>query len=394
MTQPSPHDKLTDALIKLVWAGSGSYALYSLYTDDLPKAAISGLVSTGAALMTSFGQGLMGQLTDSMKTRGDRTGKAIDKTLDSTVEIAWAKLSRFHKQYLEALKAHCYAIEIEGVQNLPPLALEEIFVPLRIESNQDPLSLNSGPQQIWDFLPQRYQTPSQYPYRRLVVLAAPGYGKSTLLRHLTLIFVSRPPAEKPEFIPVLLRLRDVYSLISAAVEPDAPITLDLPELIIEHLGNQAEFRSLQPSSSWFGEQLRQGRCLVMLDGLDEVPKRDRQSVRQWVDQQMKIYDKTQFILTSRPHGFELQPDEPSHPIQVDLKLRVLDFNIEQKQDFVEKWYRTLLWRLKWEPLLRGSQQSAAGATLDAEQARFQSDQEADEAARDLIRQIVNSPPAE
>lgn len=392
MSQPTSFtNKLTDALIKLIWAGSGGYALYSLYTDELPKAAISGLVSAGAALMTSFGQGLMEQLTSSMKLRGESTGKFVDKTLDTTVDIAWARLSRFHKQYLEALKTQCYAVEIEGFQDLPALALEEVFVPLRIEADHSRLGLATGPQEIWDFLPQRYQTPQQFPHRRMVILAAPGYGKTTLMRHLTLIFVSRPPTDKPEFMPILLRFREVYSLMSAAIEMEVSNSLNLPELVALYLTQQPEFEGLQPSPNWFTEQLKQGCCLVMLDGLDEVPKRQRQSVRQWVDQQMKIYDKTQFILTSRPHGFELQPDEPSYPIQVDLKLKVLDFNPDQKQDFVEKWYRTVFWRMKWEKLLVGSQRNPEGATLTEEQAKLRSEQEAQEAASELVRQIVNSP---
>ncbi|PSN09140.1 signal transduction protein, partial [filamentous cyanobacterium CCP5] len=210
------------------------------------------------------------------------------------------------------------------------------------------------------------------------------------MRHLALKFVSRPPEDKPQFIPILLRFREVYSLMAGEAKMDFGI-IDLPLLVSNHLIQQPEFKNLQPSVNWFGEQLKQGRCLVMLDGLDEVPKAQRQAVRQWVDQQMKTYDKTQFILTSRPHGFELQADEPSYPIQVDLKLRVLDFNPDQKQDFVEKWYRTVYWRIKWEPLLSRSQQSADGAVLDEEQARLRSEQEADEAAKDLVRQIVNSP---
>lgn len=391
MTQPSPTDKLTDALIKLLFAGSGGYALYSLYTDDLPKAAILGLVSAMAALMTSFGQGLMGQLTSSMKTRGEKVGQFVDQTLENTVDITWARISQSHKQYLEALKAQCYAVEIEGFQDLPALALEEVFVPLRIESDQNQLGFGDGPKEIWDFLPQRYQTPGQFPHRRLVILAAPGYGKTTLMRHLTLIFVSRPPADKPEFMPILLRFREIYSLMHGVEAAETPTMLSLPGLITRHIANQPEFKASPPSRNWLTDQLDQGRCLVMLDGLDEVPKTDRQAVRQWVDQQMKRYDKTQFILTSRPHGFELQPDDPSYPIQVDLKLKVLDFNTPQKQTFVEKWYRTVFWRMKWEPLLQRSQQSTNAAPLTEENARQRSHQEADEAAGDLIRQIVNSP---
>ncbi|MEO0490782.1 MAG: NACHT domain-containing protein, partial [Cyanobacteria bacterium J06659_2] len=289
------------------------------------------------------------------------------------------------------MKAQCYAVEIEGFQDLPALALEEVFVPLRIESDQNRFGRTTGPQEIWDFLPQRDQTPEQFPHRRMVILAAPGYGKTTLMRHLTLMFVSHPPANKPQFIPILLQFREIYTLMSIADAIESSDSLDLPELVTRHLSLQPEFKNLQPSKNWFTEQLKQGNCLVMLDGLDEVPKSQRRSVRQWVDWQMRFYERTQFILTSRPHGFELQPDDPSYPIKVNLKLKVLDFNPYQKKDFVEKWYRTVFWRMKWKPLLERSQQTMEGTPLIEEQAKFRSEQEAKEAVGDLVRQIVSSP---
>jgi len=129
----------------------------------------------------------------------------------------------------------------------------------------------------------------------------------------------------------------------------------------------------------------------MFDGLDEVPKTERDRVRQWVDYQMQFYQSTQFVITSRPHGFELSADDPSHPIAVDTRLKVLDFTPDQKQDFVEKWYRTLLWRLKWEPLWQDSQKRAASSHLNEEQARLSSEKESQESASDLMRQIVNTP---
>ncbi|MEO1122997.1 MAG: hypothetical protein AAFW84_03080 [Cyanobacteria bacterium J06635_15] len=78
MTQPPPQkptfeERLSDAVFKLIVAGSGGYALYNLYLEDIPKAAISGLVAFGSGLMTSFGQGLMNALTNRMKQRGEAT---------------------------------------------------------------------------------------------------------------------------------------------------------------------------------------------------------------------------------------------------------------------------------------------------------------------------------
>lgn len=146
---------------------------------------------------------------------------------------------------------------------MPALALEEVFVPLRIESDQSRLGLTSGgPQEIWDFLPRRYQTPAQFPHRRLVILAAPGYGKTTLMRHLALKFVSRPPADTPEFMPILLRFREVYALMKMTEEADPSETgLGLAALVAQHLTRQPEFKALR---------LHPCRCLRLSDPINPL----------------------------------------------------------------------------------------------------------------------------
>jgi hypothetical protein len=386
--------QLTDALIKLLITGSGGSALYFLYINEIPKAAIALTISAGASLLTAFGEGAMARLRSGMQRRGEALGSATDQAVDAAVTRTWARLSGLHRQYHEALKVHCYALEVEGFQDLPGLALEDVFVPLRVESAQDTWGLPGGAQPIWRFLPQRNHTPEAYPHRRIAILAAPGYGKTTLLRHLTLTLATQPPATARALMPILLRFRETYPLMQRVLSEenggDRPLTL--PELVVRHLNTQPEFRPCQPlSETWFQDQLVQGRCLVMLDGLDEVPSSQRPTVRRWVDRQMKSYPHTQFLLTSRPHGFELQPDDPNPAIAVDLKLRVLDFTPEQKQTFIEKWYRTVFWRMKWDRLWQDSLRRSPAEHLSADQARQKSNQEAQESAADLVRQIVNSP---
>ena len=100
--------------------------------------------------------------------------------------------------------------------------------------------------------------------------------------------------------------------------------------------------------------LDNGNCLVIFDGLDEVPKGQRENIRRWTDSVMKEYQNTQFILTSRPHGFELNADQPSYPIKIDLKLRIREFTNDQKEQFINKWYRTVMWEMKWKKLYENS----------------------------------------
>ncbi|NES19510.1 MAG: NACHT domain-containing protein [Symploca sp. SIO3E6] len=129
---------------------------------------------------------------------------------------------------------------------------------------------------------------NQYPaFRRMAVLGAPGSGKTTLLRHLTLTYATNQEGKRhpqaPKLIPVLLYLRDVRQVIAEKQPP-------LAELITEQVKQQRQIEPLNPPPNWFAQKLSQQKCLVMLDGLDEVAdETQRQQVSRWVDQQMKAY---------------------------------------------------------------------------------------------------------
>ena len=51
---PKLPEELTDALIKLLVAGSGGSSLYFLFTDSIPKALIAGAIDTAAGLFNGL----------------------------------------------------------------------------------------------------------------------------------------------------------------------------------------------------------------------------------------------------------------------------------------------------------------------------------------------------
>lgn len=372
----SLEEKFADALTKFLVFGGGSYGLLNLYRDEIPKAAISFGISLTTSLITSFGQPIIDKWKSGLKLSGEKTADALNEEFGKTTSKL---LNRgFDKQYFEALKVQCDRIELEGFQNLQPLALDKVYVPLQIQTRDQQLNL-SGQKTIWNFLPKRYQTPSQSPHRRIVILAAPGYGKTTLMRHLTRIYALEPPEDTPQFIPVLLRLREIYGMLLGAEQ--VVQSLSLSELIVQHIPTQQGCKGLKPSKHWFDQVLKNGQCLVLFDGLDEVPKAAHKSIRRWVDTQMKDYNNVQFILTSRAHGFDLRPDAPSHPIEIDTRLEVLRFNNPQKETFINNWYRALYER-EW-----GSNQQERGEQLDPEQIRAHIDDAVEKNAADLRKQL-------
>ncbi len=274
------------------------------------------------------------------------------------------------QDYIDALQGYCANLEVEGWQNLPGLALKEVFVPLRITNGRDRLR---GFREIWDFLP-KWEQLSDY-RRRIAIIAAPGHGKTTLLRHLAYTYACDHRSIMKPLLPVLLRLREIHHFIRESDQRD------LSRLIAEYLAQQPKFESVKVSAAWFEERLQQGNCLVLLDGLDEVPKERHDQVRRWAYWQMQAYGQVQFILTSRRWAFKIPQKDPVHPIETDIQLEILDFNPDQKQTFIEQWYQDYCWRHNWFPLV---------PPLSMEQAQIQSRAEAKERATDLSHQVFTN----
>lgn len=250
------------------------------------------------------------------------------------LDVFWWRLtSRFRSRYTQQLIYAFRDFRTQGLKTKGPFALdlERVFVPLRVA----PESLNKIPaamiqpatddaqQSIWRFLASATRQPA---FRRLVAIAPPGSGKTTLLEHLTLVYAQndqrRYHRQAPRLLPILVYLREVREAITG----DSPPVL--ADLVHEQ---QAE---LTPPPNWFAHQLQQGRCLVMLDGLDEVADtRQRQAVSRWVDQQMSRYPRNGFILTSRPFGYR------SAPLTSEVVvLEVKPFSLQQMTQFIHNWY--------------------------------------------------------
>lgn len=153
----------------------------------------------------------------------------------------------------------------------------------------------------------------------LAVLGPAGSGKSTLLAHEAL----RNASSRLGRLPVLLPLREHGATIAA--DPG----VKLPDLI------RAAVQGVPGTEpdGWWDRQLDQGRCLVMLDGLDEVAAdEDRRAVATWVERQVASYPRNNVVITSRPHGF------PSLIIKQASVLAIRPFTSEQIAWFLQRWY--------------------------------------------------------
>lgn len=331
----------------------------------------------GSLLGAAAGVWFLIKLGNRFAPKVERVIERADQAFDRQVDLALVNRSKFHQQYLEALKTHCHNLKVEGYKGrLPRLVLEEVYVPLRMNAGTRQTSLEQyRSRPIWDFLPKAQD--HAFPERLLAVIADPGYGKTTLMRFLTLSFSNQGYGAQgaKELIPILLLFREFYSRIQSQTQPP------LSQLIVEEVQNLPRCAELRTSEPWFKAQLQQGKCLVMLDGLDEVPEAQRDTVSRWANWQMQNYP-SQFILTSRPHGYD------SSLFEGVQRIDILDFNNDQKRTFIHQWYRFTTWELIWKAHWSESQHEPnPQKRLSRQQAEAESNAEAQQGADDLCRQV-------
>ncbi|WP_271253345.1 NACHT domain-containing protein [Pseudanabaena sp. Chao 1811] len=250
-----------------------------------------------------------------------------------------SQLSDFESKYLEEQKLTCHedrAIgirEIEGFDNYP--VLQEIFVPLRLtisarDAGYDrPESLEDyKTTQIWDLLRNSQNRPK---LKQIAIHAWGGFGKTTLLKHLSFIYSARAYGKynAPKFIPFLVYLADCYLTLSQDNPPS------LPEFLTnDHVNKLLEDQELVAPPDWVLNLLREGQALVMFDGFDEIPISERAKVSEWLSAAMQKYRNSVFIITSRPTAYRenYTAQKPSSSFWIEK------FNQEQRQKFVEQWY--------------------------------------------------------
>src|SRR3990170_6967764 len=162
-------------------------------------------------------------------------------------------------------------------------------------------------------------------HKQLLILGQPGAGKSTLLDYLVLIFigqVNHPLIKQLGLsVPLFARLRDIGL-------PGKPSSLLKLLEIPENMQNVPK--------GYFECLLRRGRCVVLLDGLDEVLD---QAMHDRVVSQIQAlaseYPNNWFVVTCRVAGWRNQlPGFRAYEIQ--------EFDQDDVRHFIGAWYREVL----------------------------------------------------
>ena len=187
-----------------------------------------------------------------------------------------------------------------------------------------------------------------------VILGAPGAGKTTLLRYLALHYAKAKRDGIDQVVggsqeelgairlPIFIRIADYAERLED--EPDLSL-LEYFQQFYRQWEAAFETTEIAAVRATFPEllltQMRQGNCLMLLDGLDEVfDQKSRQRVVQGIDAFVEEFaggeSGNRFVVTSRIAGYR----------DVQLSSRFQEFTIAemaeaQVEQFLRRWCRAI-----------------------------------------------------
>ncbi len=145
----------------------------------------------------------------------------------------------------------------------------------------------------------------------LMVLGGPGIGKSTFLKKLGFEAL-KPGGER---IPVLIELKTFQGEVD----------------LLGAIATEFDICGFPAAEAFTAGALKEGKLLVLFDGLDEVPKQNFNHVADCIKDFVDRYDQNCFVASCRIAAY-------SSSFQCFADVTIAEFDDEQIKKFIASWF--------------------------------------------------------
>lgn len=271
-------------------------------------------------------------------------------------------------RYLERVIQDTYLIGLVGIPGLisQRVPLDQVFIPLQFHSNRPRVDYPLNDEEIREYRENQKRGVFVEDLERMlfeaeknwihpptddmvnfsqvwqsfipqvpavVIQGYPGMGKSTLMLRVALhnarVCLSQDDSTMgttltPARIPIILKLAEY-----------AREQIDSPSLsLLDHLKSVVNKLNIPGIDELLEKRLKTGRCLVMLDGLDEASVDDpkiREQVQEEIKRFIRNFSANRFLITSRVAGY----DQAAFPDYTHFLITSLALG--QIEDFLPRW---------------------------------------------------------
>ncbi|MCB0196253.1 MAG: NACHT domain-containing protein [Anaerolineae bacterium] len=171
--------------------------------------------------------------------------------------------------------------------------------------------------------------------RRLVLRGDAGSGKSTLLKWIAVT------AARQDFTGILSRWNELvpfYIRLRERVNKDFPTPEEFPKLTARMIAGRIH------TDDWTHQVLESGRAIVLIDGVDELPRPQRKDMLDQLAQLVKLYPLARYIITSRPSAIKSSewPEWEDWVKQEEFSIATLQpMEPHEIDSFIEHWHAAL-----------------------------------------------------
>ncbi|MCT7958998.1 HEAT repeat domain-containing protein [Laspinema palackyanum] len=178
----------------------------------------------------------------------------------------------------------------------------------------------------WEEAKTKHQEAKTKPLR-IIVLADPGMGKSTLLKMEAFSQARQERQKLREHQSIDRVVFPLFLCLSKLQDIDAEIIEAIPQLIQQDYPK----KRWQEIETFLRKKLELGQCLLLLDALDEVPIKARNCLGEKLGRLARNYPGP-LIVTSRIVGYDgrFVPDAK--------EVEIVPFNQRQLERYIQTWF--------------------------------------------------------